>query len=770
MSLPRRIQTNLTGGIYSHAVSKRVDLEAHSKGLAEAKNVFIRTEGGASNRPGLELVSMTRQGGLSVQVPFLADTETDETYLLLFSNQKIIFTRNGAPLQEAAVTGITEADSSGNARFTKVAHGFADEDYVVFYDTSNVVLHGRMFEVEYIDADTFELYDIPTQTKVQHSDVTSVSFTMRRRYTVTTPYIEDELRRVSYAQDNDVMYLANSNRPFAKISRNGEVDWTYEAVSFTPKTVTPTNINVTGVTGTGHDPSLEETHYYKVATIDEETLEESLPSTSIDIDNDLNIQGASNTVTWDAVAGAKKYAVYKNTQGAYGYIGSTEELFFKDTNIVEDLQDGPQEYVNPFETADDYPRSVTLHEQRTACGSLKSDPQVVNISKSTLLENFSAASPAKADDAISFRVKNRSRQHIYSMMSVPEGLALFTSTSEWIVRGGNEEGYLTPTNPLPRPQTHYGSYWLPPLQVGSKIFFAQNRGGIIRDFEYKLETNKFNGTDYTVMCKHLFQRKKVVSWAYSMSPDPLIYAVMDTGEVYMMAYQEEHNIRGWTQLETDGFVEDVEVVPEDDTDAVYFTIKRNINGNDVRFHERMRRREDDDEYIDDWFYVDCGLHYNGDPASTIYGLSHLEGETVTIVADGNVMPEQVVANGRVTFDEQYSNVIVGLGYESEIKTLAIDLGNVPELGTIVGRTVTFPTATIAVEKSRGLFVGRYSDKTVEAKERDTENYGAPIEAHTGTHELDIPTDIDEDAQIIIQQKYPLPLTVNTIGYDVVIGG
>ena len=770
MNLPRRIQTNLTGGIYSHAVSTRVDLEAHSKGVATGKNTFVQTEGGMSNRPGFELVSMTREGGISVQVPFLADTETDETYILLFSDSKIMFTRNGAPLQEAEVTGITEADNAGAARFTKVAHGFAEDDYVVYYDTNNVTMHGRMFKVDYIDADTFELIDIPSGSYVPHSYITSATFTMRRRYTVTTPYIEDQLRRVSYAQDNDIMYLANGENPFAKISRNDELDWTYEAVDFTPATPAPTNINVSGVTGTGHDPALETTYYYKVAAISEDTLEESLPSSTVSIDNDLAIQGAHNTVTWDAVAGAKKYVLYKKTQGAYGYVGSTEDLSYKDTNTVEDLQDGPQEDVNPFETSDEYPRSVTLHEQRAACGSLKADPQVVNISKSTLLENFGTASPAKADDAITFRVKDRSRQHIYSMVSVPEGLALFTSTSEWIVRGGNEEGYLTPTNPLPRKQTKYGSYWLPPLEVGGKLFFAQARGGVIRDFEYKLETNKFNGTDYTVMCKPLFEHSRVVSWAYAMAPHSIVYAVMDTGVMYSMTYQEEHNIRGWTEVETDGFVEDVETVPEGDIDAVYITVKRNIDGTDVRFHERMREREDETDMIDDWFYVDCGLQYNGAATETVNGLWHLEGKEVAILADGNALANQTVANGAVQLGAEYSNVIVGIPYEAEIQTLDIDLGNIPDLGTVVGRTISIPTAVIAVEKSRGVFVGRYTDKMVEVKERDTENYGTPIDAYTGTHEVEIPTDTEKDAHIIVRQTYPLPLTVNTIGFDIVVGG
>ena len=135
---------------------------------------------------------------------------------------------------------------------------------------------------------------------------------------------------------------------------------------------------------------------------------------------------------------------------------------------------------------------------------------------------------------------------------------------------------------------------------------------------------------------------------------------MDSGELYAFTFLREHNVWGWTEMEVDGTVEDVETAPEDDDDVIYVTVKRNIDGTDVRFHERMRPRRM--ETSDDWFFVDCGLQYNGVAVDTVHGLWHLEGEEVAILADGFVLENQTVENGCLELGADYENVDCGLQY------------------------------------------------------------------------------------------------------------
>lgn len=768
MAILRHMKTSFTGGVFSPALGARVDLEKYRTGLKIAENVFIHPHGGVSNRAGFEFVSYARQGELTVQIPFTANIETDETYALLVSASRIMFTRGGAPVLEDAVESITVADNTGDARFTKVAHGFADEDFVVWTDATNPDTHLRMFEVDYVDADNFDLLDMEGVALTYTKASAGGTFTLRRRYTVSTDYTEEQLRYLSFVQDNDVMYIAHSLHPPAKMSRLGDTDWTLEDIDFTPDTAAPTGVSVAVTTGSGYDAALAEDVNYVVAIVSSVSGEEGLPSTSVTATNDLAIQGAKNVVSWDAGTDVDRYIVYKDTDGVYGYIGATKNTTFTDDNIVEDTSDGPQEAINPFDGAGNYPRVVTLHEQRATYASTINDPQAVYLSQSTLLENFGAASPAKSDDAITFRVRAKARQNIYAIGSVSEGLAMMTSTTEWLVTGGSDESYLTPTNPVPRPQTNRGSYYLQPLDVGDEILYSQARGGVVREFSYSLDVNKFNGADRTIMARHLFEGKRIVSWCYAQAPYSIVWAVMDDGTLLSMTYMKEHDVWGWTSHPTDGFFESVISLPEGDEDAVYVTVRRTIDGVEYVMHERMYSRLA--ATVDDWFFVDSGLRYSGDPQDTFTGLYHLEGEEVAVLADGYVIEGKTVVDGTVTLDAEYSTVVVGLPYTSEIETLDLDMGAVQELGTIQDREMALPEIMVHIENTRGLWIGRNRDKMNERKPDAPVNYGEASVASTEKIRMDTDPDFDDVGNIVIQQRTPLPMTILAVAPDVSIGG
>jgi hypothetical protein len=104
------------------------------------------------------------------------------------------------------------------------------------------------------------------------------------------------------------------------------------------------------------------------------------------------------------------------------------------------------------------------------------------------------------------------------------------------------------------------------------------------------------------------------------------------------------------------------------------------------------------------------------PVSSVTGLDHLEGETVGILADGSVLPQQVVANGKITLQQPASKIIIGLPYVSDGQTLNIDTGE----PTTQGKRKKIPSATLRVERTRGLKVGTDFNYLTEIKMRTTE--------------------------------------------------
>jgi hypothetical protein len=71
----------------------------------------------------------------------------------------------------------------------------------------------------------------------------------------------------------------------------------------------------------------------------------------------------------------------------------------------------------------------------------------------------------------------------------------------------------------------------------------------------------------------------------------------------------EQSIGAWHQHDTDGEFESVCVVAEGNDDVAYFVVKREIDGNTVRYVERMGGRWFDAP--EDAYFVDCGGTYDG---------------------------------------------------------------------------------------------------------------------------------------------------------------
>lgn len=150
------------------------------------------------------------------------------------------------------------------------------------------------------------------------------------------------------------------------------------------------------------------------------------------------------------------------------------------------------------------------------------------------------------------------------------------------------------------------------------------------------------------------------------------------------------------------------------------------------------------------------------------GLDHLEGKTVSILADGNVHPQRVVTGGVIDLASHAGLVHAGLPYESDLETLDIELQNANE--TVINKKIAVTNLTVLVEKSRGIFAGKDADHLYEHKQRATEGYEQPVDMLTGQAEIGISNDWQSKGRIFIRQSDPLPLTVLGVIPEATFGG
>lgn len=141
--------------------------------------------------------------------------------------------------------------------------------------------------------------------------------------------------------------------------------------------------------------------------------------------------------------------------------------------------------------------------------------------------------------------------------------------------------------------------------------------------------------------------------------------------------------------------------------------------------------------------------------TTISGLSWLEGETVSILADGGVVESQIVSGGSITLPLPSATVHVGYGYNSDLQLLRLDAGSAN--GTSLGKTRRIHKANVLVHRSLGLSQGvneNLLDPIIFRTDPVPPNRATPL--FTGLEELRIDADYDTENQLFFRQSDPLP--------------
>lgn len=578
-------------------------------------------------------------------------------------------------------------------------------------------------------------------------------------YEVTTPYTEADLFDLHYVQSADVLTLVHPNYEPRELRRLAATNWTLTTISFAPELSAPGSPAATATVGTGTT-----TYKYKVTAVSSTGLDESLASAEASCTNDLLTTGNYNTVTWSSVTGAARYNVYKEASGLFGYIGQADGTSFVDDNIAADFSKTPPVSNNPFSGSGNYPGAVSYFEQRRVFAGTTNKPQNIWFTRSGTESNLSYSIPTRDDDAIQFRVAAREANTIRHLVPLGD-LVMLTGSAEWRITSVNSD-VLTPTTTSVRTQAYVGANNVQPVIVNNNLIYAAARGGHVREMAYNDAAAGFVTGDLSLRAPHLFDGLNIVDAALAKSPTPIVWMVSSSGKLLGFTYVPEQQVGAWHQHDTDGTFESIAVVAEGDEDALYAVVKRNINGSDVRYVERMASRLFTD--AEDAFFVDAGATYSGSPATTISGLSHLEGETVSILADGAVHPRRTVSGGQITLDQAASVVHIGLPITADLQTLPLAAGIDNAMGQ--GRFKNVNKAWLRVYRSSGIFVGPDSDNLTEAKQRTTELYGSPPELKSEEIPVMLTPSWADSGQVFIRQVDPLPLTIVSLTLEVALGG
>lgn len=166
--------------------------------------------------------------------------------------------------------------------------------------------------------------------------------------------------------------------------------------------------------------------------------------------------------------------------------------------------------------------------------------------------------------------------------------------------------------------------------------------------------------------------------------------------------------------------------------------------------------------------------YASEATTNAAGLNHLEGQNVSILANGEVLGQQTVINGAIDLSDWYSVVKIGLPFFCDLETLNVEIP-LQDANSIQGRRVKINNVTFRIHNSRGGYIGPDEDNLFDAFTQEAfrqcsgENLSEK-DLFTGDVRQPLGGEFSAGGRVFCRQSDPLPITIGAIMPEVNVGG
>lgn len=418
----------------------------------------------------------------------------------------------------------------------------------------------------------------------------------------------------------------------------------------------------------------------------------------------------------------------------------------------------------------EFPSAVTQFDQRRIFAGSNASPLKVWMTNAGQQSLMMYHLPVLSDDRIELAAVTSDADKIKHAVSL-DSLILFTGSSELRVYTQNSDA-LAPDSVAVRAQSYVGANDCQPVIANNSVIYAASRGGHIRALRYTYSSGGYETADMSLLAPHLFDGYGIRDITLSKAPEQIVWAVSTSGELLGLTFYADQNINAWHHHVTDGAFESCCAVSEGDEDHLYVVVRRYVNGNSVRYIERMSNlrytNDVNSRQLDS--YIDTVVNNNTQALTasgmTLTGLSHLEGKTVVAVVDGKPQPETVVTNGQITIGVTGQNIAVGLPYKSTLITMPLTAGSSGNLQGVV-KNVTEMALRIAY--TGDIYTGKYPNGELWKVKRDDLEFSRQ-NTESKIVRITVDGDWDYNGQVKIEHDNALPLEIQAIIGNVQIEG
>ena len=811
------LQTNFTTGEVSHKIRGRVDINQYFNGAETIENFQVMPQGGLRNRPGTKHLSEVHDSSKRTRlVPFTFSDE--QAYMLEFGDYVIRIYRNDALVEVSGMPITIATPYTEDEIFELQWTQSADVLYLVhknhYPKKLSRTAHTMWTLTNYANTDGpyFDLNKTETTLQI-HTIVDSRTLSWS---TGTAAFVSGDVGDYVEWRDGDQWRLGQIT---SYVSANEVVVDEVDSY-FTP----PDDIQITFTTGPQLDAIPNTIITFGPGDVGKYARDNSGNDSWHQITSYISQTQVATTAALAAIATPPTYPtdiIIPGTRTITAKVTASDALFSSGdvgrqlrfdydgtkvwgtiTNVVDstnvDVTLNSTPPVDPDQTNNQiynhgytklwqlgawsettgYPRTVVFHEQRLVFAGSKAQPHTIWSSVSGDFENMSpteADSSVEDDNAIN---KTYADNHISIPAFLSSGPVLLLGTDGGVyqMKAASINDPMTPANTIIAPQTNSGAQQtLPAQKVGVATLYVQKGGRKLRELTYNFEIDRHVAANITVFADHLFQADQAVDLCYQEEPYGVLWLLRNDGQLVGATYDREQKVIAYHRHiigGTNAVIESIASLYDTatDEDALYMVVKRLINGAEVRYVEKLTKSIYPSSATDNLnlAFLDSHYKYTGTATSTITGLSHLEGETVGVVADGAYIGDKTVSSGQITLTDTATNVYVGYTYTAQVVSLPIEGGS--QIGASLSKKKKASQISIRVEDTTGLTYGVLGSTESLV---DFRSAGAPMDEVPPMRSTDVKKTIqggwEPDTRWVIKQTQPYPLNIVAVLTEVTTG-
>jgi len=566
-------------------------------------------------------------------------------------------------------------------------------------------------------------------------------------YEIVSPYSETDLVNIDFTQSADVLYLIHPNYQPRTLNRLGPTNWSLDLYSFidgpyndfnsdTSKTLTP-SATTGAITITASSATFASTDVGRWVRINNGTVWGA-----------AKISGYSGPTVVSATVNSK-FPMSATTATSNWRLGA-----WSDTT--------------------GWPACVGFFQERLFFASSRSKPSTVWGSRSSDFVTFSPSNDKGEvldDSGLNFTLSTDQVNAIRWIYG-EKRLQLGTSDGPFILSSGRNFEALTPSNITVSRETTDGTANERPVGASRTTLYIDRSRLKVRELAYDINIDGYTSVNLTLLAEHI-TTGNVHMVSYARSPDSLVWTLLNTGELRCLTYEREQEVVAWHRHiigGTDTSVEHIATIPKNDEseDVLYLVVSRTIGGVTKKYVEYLEKSFDTAKgmTVEEAFFVDSGISYDGAATTSLSGLDHLEGETVQVLADGAVHPDRVVSSGSIALARSASKVSVGLPYVARVRTLDPEVQT--QTGPSQGKVRRIERVTFRVVDTFNLKFAANGRELEVIPFRGSAMPMGTIELFTGDKRVLVQHSPERQFELLVQSDTPHPCTVLAIMYSMTV--